>query len=303
MIYTVTLNPSIDYIVHVDDFKEGQLNKTKQTIKLPGGKGINVSRILNRLGTPSLALGFLGGFTGEFIQDWLTKEGIQTTFTQIADDTRINIKLKSQTETEINGNGPKLTSEEIQQFKEQLNQVTKGDIVVFSGSMPPSLPSHFYAELIQLVKEKQGEFVIDTTGDSLLQALKEKPLLVKPNHHELADMFQVTFSSLEDIFPYGKKLVEMGAQQALVSLGGEGALLFTATHIYYASAPKGILKNSVGAGDSMVAGFIHGLQQTNQPEEAFRYGVACGSATAFSDDLATYQAIQDVYDTVAIHCY
>ncbi|AIM24682.1 1-phosphofructokinase [Melissococcus plutonius] len=300
MIYTVTLNPSIDYVIHVDQLNLGEVNRMTDDFKLPGGKGINVSRILQRMAIKSTALGFLGGFTGNFIKKWLDKEHILTNFTTVSEDTRINVKLKAETETEINGQGPNIRADELTRLKESLSDVTKGDIVVLAGSIPSSIHTHFYEELIQYIKDKEAEFVIDTTGKNLLNALKEKPLLVKPNNHELADLYQTTFHSLEDIFIYGNRLLSDGAQYALVSMAGDGALLFTKEGIYQSNVLKRPLKNSVGAGDSMIAGFVGKFAQSKDPVEAFKWGVACGSATAFSDDLATAEFINELLDEVVI---
>lgn len=300
MIYTVTLNPSIDYIVRVDGLKVGDLNRMTEDLKLPGGKGINVSRILERTGTTSTALGFLGGFTGSFISDWLKKEQINTAFTKIAEDTRINIKLKSDSETEINGLGPALSDEEIEELKHSLSVVTKGDIVVLAGSTPASLRKGFYQELIDIIREKEADFVIDTTGDDLKNALSKQPLLIKPNNHELAELYNTSFSSVEDILPYGEKLLAEGAQHVLISMAGDGALLFTKDGAYQSNVLKRPLKNSVGAGDSMIAGFIGSFSKDQDPVEAFKWGVACGSATAFSDDLASKELIDTLLPEVKI---
>jgi 1-phosphofructokinase len=300
MIYTVTLNPSIDYIVRVDGLKVGDLNRMTEDLKLPGGKGINVSRILERTGTTSTALGFLGGFTGSFISDWLKKEQINTAFTEIAEDTRINIKLKSDSETEINGLGPALSDEEIEELKRSLSVVTKGDIVVLAGSTPASLRKGFYQELIDIIREKEADFVIDTTGDDLKNALSKQPLLIKPNNHELAELYNTSFSSVEDILPYGEKLLAEGAQHVLISMAGDGALLFTKDGAYQSNVLKRPLKNSVGAGDSMIAGFIGSFSKNQDPVEAFKWGVACGSATAFSDDLASKELIDTLLPEVKI---
>ncbi len=300
MIYTVTLNPSIDYIVRVDGLKVGDLNRMTEDLKLPGGKGINVSRILERTGTTSTALGFLGGFTGKFISDWLEKEQIKTAFTEIAEDTRINIKLKSDSETEINGLGPALSDAEIEQLKQSLSTVTKGDIVVLAGSTPASLRKGFYQELIEIIREKEADFVIDTTGEDLKNALPKQPLLIKPNNHELAELYDTSFNSIEDILPYGKKLLAEGAQNVLISMAGDGALLFTKDGAYQSNVLKRPLKNSVGAGDSMIAGFIGSFSKNQDPVEAFKWGVACGSATAFSDDLASKELIDTLLPEVKI---
>lgn len=300
MIYTVTLNPSIDYIVHLDKLEIGSLNRMTSDLKLPGGKGINVSRILKRIGLESTARGFMGGFTGTFITDWLHSEAIMTDFTPIGSDTRINIKLKSQEETEINGAGPKILEAEKIQLKKQFDQLSEDDIVILSGSTPASLSQGFYAELIQLVTAHGAEFVIDTTGEDLKHALKHQPLLVKPNNHELAELYETEFQTIEDILPYGKALLEEGAKHAIVSMAGDGALLFTKNGIFRSNVLKRPLKNSVGAGDSMIAGFVGKFAETNDPIEAFKWSVACGSATAFSDDLAEAALINELLDEVII---
>ncbi|MBO0466203.1 1-phosphofructokinase [Enterococcus plantarum] len=300
MIYTVTLNPSIDYIVHVNGLKLGDLNRMTNDFKLPGGKGINVSRILKRIQAESTALGFLGGFTGNFISDWLKKEKIQTKFTTVQEDTRINIKLKSESETEINGLGPAISNEEMQDLKQTLSMISAGDIVVLSGSTPATLREGFYEELIQIIKDKGADFVIDTTGKDLLNALPQNPLLIKPNNHELAELFDVKFKTMEDILPFGERLLEDGAQHAIISMAGDGALLFTKNGIYRSNVLKRPLKNSVGAGDSMIAGFVGIFAKKEDPIEAFKWGVACGSATAFSDDLASIDLINELISEVEI---
>ncbi|KAF6582098.1 1-phosphofructokinase [Paenibacillus sp. EKM211P] len=300
MIYTVTLNPSIDYIVEVDDLKLGDLNRMKRDLKLPGGKGINVSRVLNQLGADSTAIGFLGGFTGRFIDDTLREESIKTDFVMIEDDTRINIKLKHGDETEINGLGPAIREQEADALVQKLASLQKNDIVVLSGSIPPSLGGDFYERLIRVCQQTGAEFVIDTTGEALMKALVHKPLLIKPNHHELAELFGVTIHSEEEIVTYGRKLLEAGAKNVLISMAGEGALFITADEVYHANVPAGMVKNSVGAGDSMIAGFVGTLALHGDPIEAFRAGVASGSATAFSDDLATREKIEQLRPQVTI---
>ncbi|MCM3205383.1 1-phosphofructokinase [Paenibacillus illinoisensis] len=300
MIYTITLNPSIDYIVEVDDLKLGGLNRMNRDLKLPGGKGINVSRVLNQLGAGNTAIGFLGGFTGRFINDKLQEDQIQTDFVTIADDTRINIKLKHGDETEINGLGPAIREEEAAQLLQKLSSLQTGDIVVLSGSIPPSLGTDFYDRLIQVCKQTGAEFVIDTTGPALMEALVHKPLLVKPNHHELAELFGVNIETREELVLYGRKLLEAGAKQVLISMAGDGALLITGSDVYHASVPKGKVKNSVGAGDSMIGGFVGTYVLHGDILEAFRTGVASGSATAFSDDLATREFIEELRGEVTI---
>ncbi|MBL1229034.1 1-phosphofructokinase [Enterococcus sp. BWB1-3] len=300
MIYTVTLNPSIDYIVHVNHLEIGGLNRMQTDIKLPGGKGINVSRVLKRMSIESTAMGFIGGFTGTFISDWLSSEKIKTSFTGVKDDTRINIKLKSDQETEINGTGPVISDEEAEQLKVQFSVLSPGDIVILSGSTPPSLPVGFYKELIELVTSSGAEFVIDTTGEDLKIALGKRPLVVKPNNHELAELYQTSFTSVSDILPYGQQLLKEGAKYAIVSMAGDGALLFTKEAVYQSNVLNYPLKNSVGAGDSMIAGFVGKFSETNDPIEAFKWGVACGSATAFSDDLAAAELINKLVNEVKI---
>ena len=303
MIYTVTLNPSIDYVVRLDTLKTGSVNRSENQDKYPGGKGINVSRILKRLDVDSTALGFIGGFTGGFIEKALTEEKITTRFTPVKTDTRINVKLKADQETEINGQGPDLTEQNISKLKQELSSLTSDDLVVLAGSIPGTLPSDFYQELIALITKQGAEFIIDTTGDALLESLEHQPLLIKPNHHELGEMFDTTLVTIEDIVPYGQELLKRGAKNVIVSMGKDGALLITPDLTVFAPPIKGDLKNSVGAGDSMVAGFISQLNRANaqsELEDAFRYGVASGSATAFSDDLATKDKIVNLLPQVTL---
>lgn len=301
MIYTLTLNPSIDYIVHIKQLNTGNVNRMTEDFKLPGGKGINVSRILQRIGSSSCALGFLGGFTGDFIEKWLVEEGIRSQFTKVEQDTRINVKLKAEEETEINGLGPDLNDDEINRLKFTLSElITTGDIVVLSGSTPGSLREGFYQELVKIIKENGAEFVIDTTGDDLLAALPEKPLLVKPNNHELAELYHTNLQSLDDIITYGKKLLTDGAKNVIISMAGDGALLITEDGTYLSNVLKHEVKNSVGAGDSMIAGFIGEFSKSNDALEAFKWGVACGSATTFSDDLASAKFINELLAEVTV---
>ncbi|GAA0373615.1 1-phosphofructokinase [Paenibacillus motobuensis] len=300
MIYTITLNPSVDYIVEVEELNIGGLSRMKRDLKLPGGKGINVSRVLNQLGAENTALGFLGGFTGRYVNDRLQEERMSTDFVTIASDTRINIKLKHGEETEINGLGPDISEAEAEQLLQKLSALQKDDIVILSGSIPPSLGEDFYERLIRVSKQRGAEFVIDTTGEALLKALKHRPLLVKPNHHELAELYDTELNSIEDVVMYGSKLLGAGAKNVLVSMASEGALLITESAVYHANVPAGQVKNSVGAGDSMIAGFVGTLVQTGDPLAAFRTGVAAGSATAFADDLATRDQINQLLPKVVI---
>lgn len=303
MIYTVTVNPSIDYIVQLNELILGEVNRMDYDNKLPGGKGINVSRILKELGLDNTAWGFLGGFTGEFVKEALEKTGLKTNFTPIKADTRINVKIKAQVETEINGRGPELTKEEIAAFTAQFDKLTADDVVIFAGSLVPSLSDDFYFDLIKVIRQKGAQFVIDTTGESLLKTLPENPLVVKPNNHELAELFGVKLNSIDDIVKYGKKLLEMGAQHVLISMAGDGGLMITKDKVYRSYAPKGTVINSVGAGDSMIGGFTGTYAKTKDPLEAFRYGLACGSATAFSEDLADADKINEILPMIEIEEY
>ncbi|BAC12795.1 fructose 1-phosphate kinase [Oceanobacillus iheyensis HTE831] len=300
MIYTITLNPSIDFIVPVDQLKLGKLNYMNDEYKVPGGKGINVSRILQELTTSSTALGFIGGFTGNFIIDFLEKRNLKTDFISISEDTRINIKLKSSSETEINGRGPSISSDESSKLLSQLEKITANDFVVLSGSKPPSLPADFYEKVIKKVTETGARFAIDTTGDALMQSLAYQPLVIKPNQHELEDLFGVTISTNEDVIKYGKKLLKKGAQHVIVSMGADGAILITNNGVYKGTSPSGTLRNSVGAGDSMIAGFLSIYLTSQNVLEAFKMSIAAGSATAFSHDLATRNKIDNLLSEIEI---
>ncbi|WP_100010217.1 1-phosphofructokinase [Lentibacillus sediminis] len=300
MIYTITLNPSIDYVVQVNRLELGKLNKMENELKLPGGKGINVSRLLQELDYETTALGFLGGFTGNFIATRLQADGIPADFIPVEADSRINLKLKSEQETEINGRGPEISSKESEQLLRQLETITAQDIVILSGSKPPSLPTDFYQRLVDTITSEGAEFVIDTTGAALKAALPEQPLLVKPNLEELAELYDVNMHQKEDALPYGKKLLEAGAKNVIVSMAGEGALLFTQDGIFHGMPPKGKVKNSVGAGDSMIAGFIGKYTKTQDVQQAFQMGIASGSATAFSDDLAKKDNILALLNQIEI---
>ncbi len=303
MIYTVTVNPSIDYIVQLRNLTLGEVNRMDYDNKLPGGKGINVSRILKELDVENTALGFLGGFTGRFVEESLESVGLSTSFTHIKEDTRINVKIKAEEETEINGRGPVISEEELVEFKKQFEKLEKGDVVIFAGSLAPNLDDDFYAELIDVIREKGADFVIDTTGESLMKTLEKKPLVVKPNNHELADLFRVELKSMDDVAKYGRKLLELGAQHVLISMAGDGGMMITKDKVYRSYAPKGTVINSVGAGDSMIGGFTGTFARTGDVLEAFRYGLACGSATAFSEDLADKNKINEILPLIKIEEY
>ncbi|MCT6923869.1 1-phosphofructokinase [Metasolibacillus sp.] len=300
MIYTMTLNPSIDFIVEVADFEIGILNKIQKEAKFPGGKGINVSQVLKRLGTDNKALGFVGGFTGDYIVDSLKQRGIVTDFVEVQEDTRINIKLKTGQETEINGQGPTIQEPELTALLNKIDALTANDVLVLAGSIPQSLPVTIYETLASIATKKGAKVVADTTGEVLLNVLPNKPFLIKPNHHELGELFDVKIETVEEAVPYGKRLVEMGAQHVIVSMAGAGALLFSEDVALYANVPKGVLKNSVGAGDSVVAGFLSNYFRTGDVQQAFKYGVASGSATAFSPELCTQQEVEELLPQIKL---
>lgn len=292
MIYTVTFNPSVDYVVGVDDFQQGKINRLKSEYKYPGGKGINVSRVLNNLDIKSKALGFIGGFTGEFIKTSLEKEGIATDFIQVKEDTRINVKLKSNEETEINGAGPDIDEEALNILFNMLEELGSEDYLVLAGNVQKTLPRDIYAQIQEKLMNNKAKVIVDTTGEALTATLKYKPFLIKPNNHELSEIFGVEIVTQEDIIVYAKKLLEMGAENVIISMAGEGALLICREGVYHAEAPKGEVKNSVGAGDSLIGGFLANYSKSLDLTEAFRWGVASGSATAFSLDLCTKDEVE-----------
>lgn len=300
MIYTITLNPSLDYTVKVNDFQLGALNRTDEDYKVPGGKGINVSRVLKRLGVDSKALGFVGGFTGKYIEDYLKDEQIQVDFVKVAGDSRINIKLKADEETEINGSGPNIGPAEFEKFIEKLDAAHSEDIIVFSGSIPSTIPTSIYKDLIEKGKQKGTLFIADVSGEALKNVIEAKPFLIKPNHHELGELFDKEITTIQDAYFYGKKLVDNGIENVIVSMADKGALLITKTHAYHANVPKGTLINSVGAGDSLVGGFLAAFVTGAQVEQAFRNGVASGSATAFSMGLCTKEMVSNLVNQVKV---
>jgi len=300
MIYTVTLNPSLDYIVEVDQVTLGELNRTKNETKFPGGKGINVSQVLKRLDVDSRALGFLGGFTGDYIEEFLTLHGINTDFVKVDEDTRINIKLKSENETEINAKGPNITEENFEALKGKIRELTSEDILVLAGSIPSTMPESTYEELVKLCNENGTKFIVDAEGELLKKVLPLNPFLIKPNHHELGDLFNTVINSCEEVIPYGRELIKQGAQNVIVSLADKGAVLINKDLALIATSPKGDVKSSVGAGDSMVAGFIATYEKTKSIEEAFRFSVAAGSATAFSIGLCTREKMESLLPQVIV---
>lgn len=301
MIYTVTFNPSLDYIIQVKDFTVGTINKTHYEKILPGGKGINVSIVLSNLGHDSTALGFMAGFTGKEIENRLKNYGCCTDFIHVEKGlSRINVKMKSNEETEINGQGPNITEENIEELYRKLDNIKDGDILVISGSIPSFLPDDIYERIMQRQAEKNVKIVVDATNNLLLKVLKYHPFLIKPNHHELGELFNVTLTTQEKVIPYAKKLQEMGAINVLVSMAGKGAVLIDEHgEVHHSKAPKGTVINSVGAGDSMVAGFISGYLESNKDyAQAFIKGICCGSASAFSENLATKKEVEELFHSL-----
>ena len=301
MIYTVTFNPSLDYIVSVNDFQLGLTNRTDSELILPGGKGINVSTILMNLGIDSTAFGFAAGFTGEEIIREVEAMGIRSDFIKIDSGiSRINLKLKNIDGTEINGSGPEISEEKIEELLRKLDILGEGDILVLAVSIPASMPADMYSTIMERLQHKNVTFIVDATKDLLINVLKYKPFLIKPNNHELGELFDVKLTTREEVIPYGKKLQKQGARNVLISMAGEGAVLVAEDgSVYEAPAPKGTLVNAVGAGDSMVAGFTAGWIEKKDYRHAFYMGVSAGSASAFSEYLATKEEIMDLYEKVS----
>lgn len=298
MIYTVTLNPSLDYVVDVDDFELGRTNRAVSERLYAGGKGINVSFVLKNLGFESTALGFSAGFTGEEIKKQIQERGITENFiTVLNGQSRINIKLRGQQETEINGRGPDIEKEHIQQLLKKLSVLSPGDYLILAGSVPMKINDTIYYDILKTLDKKGIKAVVDTTGNLLLNVLKYHPFLIKPNIHELSELFSTEIKTKEEVVQYGLKLQDMGAQNVIVSMAGDGAIFICENgEIYKSEAPKGVVKNSVGAGDSMVAGFLAGFCETKDFAKAFKMGVCTGSASAFSENLATKEQVRQVMD-------
>lgn len=300
MIYTVTFNPSLDYIVGVDDFELGKTNRTKEEQILAGGKGINVSYVLKNLGVDNTAIGFLAGFVGDEIKRKITSDGIHADFLKLPDGiSRINVKLKNYDGTEINATGPIIPETYVTLLRERIYKLSEGDILVLAGSIPASMPDTIYKDLMADLEGKGVEIVVDATKDLLMNVLEYHPFLIKPNNHELGELFGVEIKKREEVAPYARKLQEMGAKNVLVSMGGEGAVLIDANGKEYGSpAPEGKVVNAVGAGDSMVAGFLAGYLEFADYEKAFSMGLAAGSASAFSEQLATKEEIMNLYHQI-----
>ena len=298
MIYTVTFNPAIDYVIKVDDLTLGKVNRTKREDVYCGGKGINVSNVLSNLGIDSVGLGFIAGFTGDAIEAGAKKLGFQPDFIRLREGmTRINVKIKSNEESEINGQGPVIHDDELEQMFQKIDQLKDGDMLVLAGSIPASLPEDIYERIMERLQGRDIQIVVDATKDLLLNVLKYHPFMIKPNNHELGEMFGTELKDNDEIIEHAKKLQEKGARNVLVSMAGDGAILVTEDgDVHMGPCPKGEVKNSVGAGDSMVAGFITGYLKSNgNYEEALKMGTAAGSASAFSEDLATGEKIMELY--------
>lgn len=297
MIHTVTFNPALDYIVRLDQLTLGEINRVNYERILPGGKGVNVSIVLGNLGHESRALGFYAGFTGIALENMLAQFGVTCDFVKVEKGmTRINVKAKAKEETEINGIGPDIRPADIDALFAKLDELAAGDILVISGSIPSTLPDDMYERIMARMEGRGVDIVVDAMRDLLMKVLPYKPLFVKPNNHELGEIFDVELATREDVVPYAKKMQELGARNVLVSMAGEGAVLVAEDGSVHASpAPKGELVNSVGAGDSMVAGFISGLIESGGDyATAFRWGCCTGSASAFSADLATRAEVEEL---------
>jgi len=293
MIYTLTFNPSLDYILTVPHFTCGVVNRTTEEILFPGGKGINVSLVLKNLGFESTALGYFAGFTGKKLKELLEEKGISTEFLPVKEGmTRINVKLRSEQETEINGQGPAIREDDIEKLYIRLGQLKEEDILVMAGSIPDVMPGTMYMDIMKRLQKKRLKIVVDATKDLLVNVLQYHPFLIKPNNHELGEIFHTEIKEKKDVIHYAKQLQEKGAFNVLVSMAGDGAVLVTEEgNVYQSEAPKGKVVNSVGAGDSMVAGFLAGYLKYGNYEKAFQMGIYTGSASAFSRELATKEEV------------
>ena len=299
MIYTVTFNPSLDYVVQADQLIPGEINRTTSEHIYPGGKGNNVSVILSNLGLNSIALGFKAGFSGDVLEKMLEEFGCETDFIPLKEgNSRINVKINAGTETEINGQGPAIAEADIKKLYEKLDTLSDGDILVLAGSIPDVMPGSMYMDIMRHLQNKDLKIVVDATKDLLVNVLQYHPFLIKPNNHELGEIFGVKIESKADVITYAKKMQEKGARNVLVSMAGDGAVLVAEDgSIFQSEAPKGKVVNSVGAGDSMVAGFIAGYLENGSYEKAFQMGVCTGSASAFSEELATKAEVIALLDS------
>ncbi len=300
MIYTVTFSPSLDYIVTVEKLTLGRVNRTENEIIFPGGKGINVSIVLKNLGVESTVLGFIAGFTGEKIRKELSALGCKDAFIEIEHGwSRINMKVRSDEESEINGQGPVIDAQAIKELYAQLDKLEEDDILVLAGSIPNTMPSTVYSDIMEYLEGRKVNIVVDATKDLLVNVLKYHPFLIKPNNHELEEIFGTQLKSNEEIIQYAKELQKIGARNVLVSMAGDGAILVAEDgNVYESEAPKGEVVNSVGAGDSMVAGFVAGYLATEDYKQAFKMGIAAGSASAFSEGLAKKEEVEAILNTL-----
>ncbi|WP_122639055.1 1-phosphofructokinase [Romboutsia sp. Marseille-P6047] len=302
MIYTVTLNPSIDYVVETYKLKIGEVNRANNEELYPGGKGINVSLMLNELKEENTALGFLGGFTGEYIENTLVSRGVNTEFIKLQEGlSRINLKIKDEDETEINGKGPRISEDELRLLYKKIEKLKDEDILVLCGSIPQSLSNTLYEDIVSMVAKKDVKVIVDATSNLLLNTLKYNPFLIKPNIHELEEIFKTKIGSIDKTIFYATKLKDMGAENVIISMGKDGALLVDEKgEIYLSNAPKGNVVNTVGSGDSMVAGFISGYLRTKDYKEALKLGASCGSATAFSSGISGKKLIDILKNEIEI---
>lgn len=294
MIYTITFNPALDYISQVENFQKGKINRTTNEKILPGGKGLNVSIVLKNLEIDNTALGFIAGFTGDELKRRIEQYNVKTNFIKVEKGiTRINVKISSNEETALNGCGPQITEVDLEKILKQIDEIQKEDIVILAGNIPKNINKNIYEKICLKLKEKETTFIVDATRELLIGILKYNPFLIKPNKEELEETFGVKIQGEQEIIQYAKKLQEMGARNVLISLGGEGAILITEENkIYKANAPKGKVISTVGSGDSMVAGFIAGYIKSKDYKEALKLGIAAGSASAFSTELATKEKVE-----------
>lgn len=302
MIYTVTFNPSLDYYVDIENLNIGTTNRSTNEHIKAGGKGINVSIMLNNLGIKSIPLGFIAGFTGAEIKSKVEGLGLKSDFIELKNGySRINIKIKGNNETEINASGPIIDPSSIMQLTQKLSSLENGDILVLSGNIPPSIPASTYADIIKNISSKDILTVVDATGDLLINTLGHKPFLIKPNLQEISDLFNVKLETYKDVIPYAKKLRDMGASNVLISMGSDGGVLATQDdEILICKAPLGKSINSVGAGDATVAGFIAGWHQNKDIAHAFKMGISSGSASAFSLDFPPKSEVYSIYEKLEI---
>lgn len=300
MIYTVTFNPSLDYIANAEHFTLGKVNRTTKEIMFPGGKGINVSIVLKNLGLDSTLLGFTAGFTGREIRRLVGEMGLKDAMFELSHGlSRINVKLRSDEETELNGMGPVIDESAITALYQQLGRMKKGDTLVLAGSIPASMPETIYSDIMKFLAGRGISIAVDATRNLLMNVLPYHPFVIKPNNHELGEIFGKTLKDQDEVLVYAKKLQEMGARNVIVSMAGDGAV-FAAEDgsVYKSPAPKGKVVNSVGAGDSMVAGFLYGWNTTGDYKKAFKYGISAGSASAFSENLATSEEVEAIFSTL-----